>query len=362
MKKRFVRTPETDTIVADDALQVNNLMIIPTIDPDNESVQEAGAIGFRGGLPVYFDGTEFKPLGSGGSASTAFADITGSPSDNTALNTDLTRIEGKAEGAQSNVDTLGVVVATKLTGTAAVSSDVETQNEPSTENNTFISVKTFIHGLNWLKTQIMTFAETITFTKMLVLSAATPNYFLSVDAGRKTETKYQPVSPYITDVAVQGYLSNPTNWNGSGVYIGPAIVQTQGAIHIDAQYQYEMFDPTTPKRTSIIGGTEHLIGTSGTPSISAGVGAGTSPTIAITGNDVAGRITLTTGTSPTADGIVCTVTFNRPRSGPPRATVGARNKAALNLCWVSNETTNTFVVSGNLAASTQYILNYLVAQ
>jgi len=45
------------------------------------------------------------------------------------------------------------------------------------------------------------------------------------------------------------------------------------------------------------------------PTIAAGVGAGTSPTIAITGNDTAGQITLTAGSTPTASAVVGTVTF-----------------------------------------------------
>lgn len=53
------------------------------------------------------------------------------------------------------------------------------------------------------------------------------------------------------------------------------------------------------------------------PSIAAGAGAGTSPTIAILAgsNNSNGTFTLTTGTTPSASGIVATITFSAPDYG-----------------------------------------------
>jgi MinD-like ATPase involved in chromosome partitioning or flagellar assembly len=60
---------------------------------------------------------------------------------------------------------------------------------------------------------------------------------------------------------------------------------------------------------------------SGTPTIAAGTGAGTGPTVAIAGNDNAGVITVTTGTAPAASATVATITFGQAFGAIPRAVV-----------------------------------------
>ena len=57
-------------------------------------------------------------------------------------------------------------------------------------------------------------------------------------------------------------------------------------------------------------GTRYIIHAGGTPTISAGAGAGTSPTISIAGIDECGYISLTTGTSPSTSSTVATITFS----------------------------------------------------
>jgi hypothetical protein len=60
---------------------------------------------------------------------------------------------------------------------------------------------------------------------------------------------------------------------------------------------------------------------SGTPTIAAGTGAGTGPTVAIAGNDNAGVITVTTGTAPAASATVATITFGQAFGAIPRAVI-----------------------------------------
>jgi hypothetical protein len=60
---------------------------------------------------------------------------------------------------------------------------------------------------------------------------------------------------------------------------------------------------------------------SGTPTIAAGTGAGTGPTVAVTGNDNAGVITVTTGTAPAASATVATITFGQAFGAVPRAVI-----------------------------------------
>lgn len=114
---------------------------------------------------------------------------------------------------------------------------------------------------------------------------------------------------------------------------------------------------------------QKIIGGSSTPTITSGASAGTSPTIAISGKDTAGQITITTGTSPTAGGTIVTVTFNVAYSTAPFVALTPANANASALALASRPfpgaTTTTFVLSAGsvaLAASTQYIFNYHVIQ
>lgn len=57
------------------------------------------------------------------------------------------------------------------------------------------------------------------------------------------------------------------------------------------------------------------------PTIAAGTGAGTGPTLSLLvgSDDRRGKVVLTTGTTPTAGGTIVTVTFNGPKTTAPRA-------------------------------------------
>jgi len=106
----------------------------------------------------------------------------------------------------------------------------------------------------------------------------------------------------------------------------------------------------------------HIIGGSGAPTIAVGTGAGTSPTVSISGTDLAFKITLTTGTLPTASATVCTVTFNTAygASPHPHLTPASANTALLSgvtMVWPSATTTTYVLNSGTtgLTAATTYV-------
>lgn len=114
---------------------------------------------------------------------------------------------------------------------------------------------------------------------------------------------------------------------------------------------------------------QKLIGISNTPTIAAGTGAGTSPTIAIVGTDSAGRITITTGTSPVAAASIVTITFASAYSSAPYVALTPANANASALALTSRpfpaSTTSNFVLTAGsvaLTASTQYVFNYHVIQ
>ena len=106
----------------------------------------------------------------------------------------------------------------------------------------------------------------------------------------------------------------------------------------------------------------HLVGGGSAPTISVGTGAGTSPTVSISGTDLAFKITLTTGTLPTASATVCTVTFNTAytASPHPHLTPASANAALLSgvtMVWPSATTTTYALNSGTtgLTAATTYV-------
>jgi hypothetical protein len=72
----------------------------------------------------------------------------------------------------------------------------------------------------------------------------------------------------------------------------------------------------------------HLIGGGSAPSIAAGAGAGTGPTIAISGTDVSGVITLTTGTTPTTPATIATITFATAFAAAPKGVILTPSNAA----------------------------------
>jgi hypothetical protein len=113
---------------------------------------------------------------------------------------------------------------------------------------------------------------------------------------------------------------------------------------------------------------KHVNGKGTAPAITAGAGAGTSPTLSLTGNDVGGLISLTTGTLPSTSATLFTVTFNVAFAAAPYVSFSPANSAAAALGTVSavyvTSTSTTFVITSGttaLAASTAYAWSYHVS-
>ncbi len=115
--------------------------------------------------------------------------------------------------------------------------------------------------------------------------------------------------------------------------------------------------------TSITAGTSfttpRLISSGTTaPAIAAGVAAGTTPTVAISGNDMRGVITVTTGTAcPTGPSRVVLVTFNTAYAAAPKVYLQPVNQYAASLVgatqvWVVHASINTlnFEIGGGTGA------------
>lgn len=124
-----------------------------------------------------------------------------------------------------------------------------------------------------------------------------------------------------------------------------------------------------PTRTlDVVGATrvQQLLGSSASsPSNAADVGAGISPTITITGTDVAGKIVVTAGVSPSASAAIIKLTFGTtyPNAPYPMLVAGNTSAAALSgtasVYVTSNATDFTISVGSTaLVSATQYIWYY----
>ena len=139
-------------------------------------------------------------------------------------------------------------------------------------------------------------------------------------------------------------------WNGTNLFIS----QTSGP---------------TRKTLAFVGDTiTHIIGNSATPGIAAGAGAGTSPTVSVAGTDLAGAVSITTGTLPTGtNAVVATITFATAYGAAPYVVLQPSNALTATLTGVSmvfvTSTTTTFVITSGttaLTAATAYKWNFMV--
>lgn len=112
----------------------------------------------------------------------------------------------------------------------------------------------------------------------------------------------------------------------------------------------------------------HLLSTAtANPAIAAGAAAGTGPTVACSGTDLAGTVSITTGTSPGA-GTLATITFASAFASAPRAILltpanaTAAGVAASAYSNAANLTASAFTVDAAtaLAASTAYKWSYAI--
>ena len=103
--------------------------------------------------------------------------------------------------------------------------------------------------------------------------------------------------------------------------------------------------------------TSHLKGKSSAPTIAEGTGAGTSPSVSIVTNstDLAGEILVRTGTTPTANGDIVTVTFNKNYTRPPQVVLTPSTGLAAAhaaLVYIKSTSGSTFVVTDTVTALT----------
>lgn len=113
----------------------------------------------------------------------------------------------------------------------------------------------------------------------------------------------------------------------------------------------------------------HAVGKTSAPAIAAGVGAGTTPTVAVAGTDLGFKVSVTTGTLPTAAGTIVTITFNVAYASAPHYSLVPGNAATALLTGATmvyaTSTTTTLVITAGataLVAATAYVWEVVCVQ
>jgi hypothetical protein len=185
-------------------------------------------------------------------------------------------------------------------------------------------------------------------------------------------------TPSVTNLGIVGTLPPRNNFRlhttDSGTGSGNTFYPTSGTLtHAVGPHRFYKANPSDTRNLLELrdeaGSTitvfdyrgRRRVNTSLVPTIAAGAGAGTSPTVTISGDDTAGTITITVGTSPAA-GILATVTFSGVFGNNPHVilTPGDATSAVKQL--YATRSTSAFSVRcvGTPTAADAYIIYYQV--
>lgn len=161
--------------------------------------------------------------------------------------------------------------------------------------------------------------------------------------------------------------TNLTGTNVHGLRI-PSVAVGSGVTNSYGATINAMTAATNNFTAQFVGGSgvklPHLIGNTSAPSIAAGAGAGTSPTVVLTNaTDLSGILDITTGTTPAGtNAVISTITFNTAYGQAPNIQLTPANAnaaglaAALTMVFCTSTTTTFVLNSGTtgLTGATQY--------
>ena len=175
---------------------------------------------------------------------------------------------------------------------------------------------------------------------------------------------FQAPTPGVSGATAQTY-STIADFNSTtaSTWTFKSATNITGSVGINTASPSYKLDVNGPARAI------HFIGGGSAPTLAAGTGAGTSPTVSIAGTDTAGTITVTTGTSPATNATIVTVTFATAYASGPYCLVTPANAATAALgsaaAFVSSSSTTTFLLTSNavaLAGSTTYVWYFCCVQ
>jgi hypothetical protein len=109
----------------------------------------------------------------------------------------------------------------------------------------------------------------------------------------------------------------------------------------------------------------HVLNSSQSVALGAGLALGTTPTITITGAEMAYSVTLLIGTAPTANAVIYTRTFPNAWSVAPTVVFSAANQltaSEITKFYVDTQTTGSYTIraNGTLTAGQTYKLNVII--
>jgi hypothetical protein len=196
---------------------------------------------------------------------------------------------------------------------------------------------------------------TIRWTDSVNMTPGESHWLDCVSLSRSSSTNWQdPAEPYSL-ITILGDTIQQQGINGEdSLYL---LAQNAGVVHVNQ-------GPQAGTGGVELGG--HAYFPDGAPTLTAGTGAGTGPTLALTGSDTAGMITVTTGTGCAASAKVVTLNFGIVQLNVPAGiSLTPANQAARALggngVWenAATRTINGFdLYAGQLADGATYIWNY----
>jgi hypothetical protein len=187
---------------------------------------------------------------------------------------------------------------------------------------------------------------------------------------------YSTASP--SDITFQPSVGSGTNIAGSSFYLkggagtgnatpGKLYLQYASAGSSGSTVQSYTTAVTIDSSATDIAGLlqiDRIAGTTSAPSISAGAAAGTTPTVSVTGTDLAGEIVVTTGTGSVGGGTLATITLNVAFANDCYPVLQAADADSRGVAVsVTHSSTGFTIVAGaaGWATSTEYRWTYFVA-
>lgn len=160
------------------------------------------------------------------------------------------------------------------------------------------------------------------------------------------------------------YINVDANNNGGG----GSLILASGRTSTSGGTAIANFNTTAGSTFSKLVTTPHIAGSGAAPGIAAGTGAGTGPTVSMMANstDLAGEISVLTGTSPSAATTIVTITFNVGYGTTPFVVFSPSNAASADvnvyLVRVSTTQFQLAITAVALTAATTYKWTYSVVQ
>jgi hypothetical protein len=305
------------------------------------------------------------------SAGMITANLTGNVTGNASTVTTNANLSGDVSSS-GNVTTLATVNTTTPgtygTGTTVPTITVNGKGLVTASSSTAIAFPVTLAGIETLTNKTLTSPVINTPTGIVKADVGLGNVDNTSDASKPVSTATQTALNFKADLAsptFTGTITIPSPFTlgstsvtttGTQLNYLNAITGTTGSTNSSLVFSNNP-TLTTPNIGDAIGAslvltgnvtTKHLVGVAGSPSAIFGAGANDGSTGSISGKDIGGSISFTSGGAQVGNDIIATITFNTPYNSAPSSIVlsaGADLSGQdLNKVYVSNITTSSFQI------------------